>query len=228
MEELGEGLKGIATPYKEQCQLTANFFFKDFYQLHTGGFKVFFFGFSYVGIFTASYDRVSGFECNHIVLSVVGCVFTLGSRHLGADFWICLCWLGVFFLGFCFLLILDICDSCVLPGRNFSMDLVSVETRVCCRAKMRLGSWILNRREIGEGYQLAYLLPWPARLMCAQGMPASVGGRDGVLEGKWRRSLIHWEWGQRGKGDCSQCSATELGISLKHFIIYIVESLVWL
>lgn len=26
--------------------------------------------------------------------------------------------------------------------------------------------------------------------------------------------VIHWAWGQKGKGDCSKCYATELGMRL--------------
>ena len=48
----------------------------------------------------------------------------------------------------------------------------------------------MNRREIGEG--LAYLLSWPAQLVCAQGMPASAGGQD--------TGMICWK--VRGEGLC--------------------------
>lgn len=30
--------------------------------------------------------------------------------------------------------------------------------------------------------------------------------------------VIHWMWGQRGRGDCSRCPATELGMRLGDLI----------
>lgn len=47
---------------------------------------------------------------------------------LGEDFWICLCWVGVLCLGSCFLFEFLECDSCVLPGSNFSLHLIVVVT----------------------------------------------------------------------------------------------------
>lgn len=51
---------------------------------------------------------------------------------------------------------------------------------------MSLGDWPWRNGSRGENLQLAYLLSWPVRLVCSQGVPAGVGGWvDGIREGKF-------------------------------------------
>ena len=63
-----------------------HFLFKDLYHTYKIVFKVFFLWFSHAGMLRACSGRIAGL--------IIG---------LGADFWFCLCWVGVFFLGFCLL-----------------------------------------------------------------------------------------------------------------------------
>lgn len=67
----------------------------------------------------------------------------------------------------------------------------------------------------------------PVFLACLAGVftgsTAGVGGWDTVMSwGKkgWRRwvFVIHWEWCQRGKGDCSRFPSKELGMRLGDLI----------
>lgn len=47
---------------------------------------------------------------------------------LGAGLGMCLCWMGVLLLIFCFLSEFSECDGYVLSGREFSLDLIVVAT----------------------------------------------------------------------------------------------------
>lgn len=111
---------------------------------------------------------------SNILASGIGMII-----NLGADFWICLSWLGVQFLGFCF----------------FSGLSVSVMVVYC-------------------------LFSWPVQLVCSQEKPTcccwrlSNWNELGKERLKKKVFVIHWEWGQRRKGDHSNLPTTELRVRL--------------
>lgn len=82
----------------------------------------------------------------------------------------------------------------------------------------------LEKRKENEGLKLnsllrAYLLLWQAWPEVFQGMPAGVGGLDKqmhVEEGDDLGDLL--EMGTKSKESHSRWSATELGMSLRHWI----------
>lgn len=77
-----------------------------------------------------------------------------------------------------------------LGGKGLCDPQVAREEKKGCRkgsaaeTRMRLEEdWIWRRGGIGEYLLLACLFPWPASLVCLQGMPLTVGGWD--TENSW-------------------------------------------
>lgn len=81
---------------------------------------------------------------------------------------------------------------------------------------VKRGELIWKKRGRSEDLQLAYLFPRPARLGCPDefllALEARIVNEWGMED--WRSAWSSRDGGQRGKGDHSRCSATELEMRL--------------
>lgn len=130
--------------------------FVEFYHFHIVSFKVIFLCFSNIGIVRAWCGNIAEPQWRHIVLTVFDCLL-MASRYFGfdviigrgVDFWVCLCLVGILFLGFCSFSRFSKCDGCFCPFHWSCSPLYSQ------RMRAGVGDWniVKNRKmEIRSGW----------------------------------------------------------------------------